>query len=654
MKLPLNANYLQHCFPGYQLDWVVVHETLQLDLGHVQLLRDFSRQWPKQDPLLLLLLLALVDAVNRGSLCLLLDDPRLQQLANRQGMPRDVKAHLNGLMLNQLLLHGEPIIHLQAGRLYFVKYHQQEQELQANLLSLIQHSRVINHPQSAIKAQVSEVVDALPYVLEAQQIQAVLTAILQPFSIISGGPGTGKTTILMSLLKTMLRLGLSAAEVALAAPTGRAANRMTESLRSGFKLQEQDQSMAEIEATTIHRLLGVHPQKPHPRYHHHNHLPFRLIVIDEVSMVDLMLMNHLIRAISLDTRLVFLGDQFQLPSVHSGAMLADLMPPVHTVGLNTAAFISQLKNLWPPGHVMPACHALAETAQLMTDKVTVLKVSKRCQPEIAQLSEAVRQGDVERFFSAPIEALDTKQLSFVQRPINWVHASTGDYAAWSQVLQAWLQQHFLDPNDQGHNYPGLLANLWHVPAHELSQGSPDLQATFALIAAQRILTFMNQGHRGADLINKQWSVWLRKQLQVGGSERVFHGAVIMVLRNDRGLGLFNGDVGVVLETAPEQFSVVFQQGTGYQVYSVHVIPQFSLAFAMTVHKSQGSEFQHVLMPLPEQITHRLLSREIIYTGMTRAKQTVCFYGSEAVMKAGIQRRTKRHSGLAFWYNDANV
>ncbi len=658
MKIQLTAAYLKQAFPAYDLDWGYLLDQLQLDMGHIQLLRDFQRNWPQTDPVLLFCLLSLVDAVNQGSLCLLLDNPRFNQIGQRCGL-QNMAAHLSQLDMTSYELRGESILCLDGHRLYFQKYHQQEQELNHNLLSLIgqNHTRKFSHDQ--IKDATKAVVNSLPYSLESKQIQALLTAVLQPFSIISGGPGTGKTTILLSVLRVLLRLGVAVKDMALAAPTGRAAYRISESLAYGLsecRTDEIDQALLAIEASTIHRLLGVNPQRSQNRFHTNNPLPFKLVVIDEVSMVDLMLMNQLIQAIALDTRIILLGDQFQLPSVNTGAMLADLMPPVGFNRLNTTEFQQDLIQLWPDQTRQPEVLSNTTKPQLMTDKVTVLTVSKRCQPNIAALSGWVRKGRSHEFFhSVPIHqpCRNMGDEPNWQPGVNWIQAPADDFQYWPHICQSWLSHHYFHEEHDDINYGQCLSHLHHLDPKQLKFEPKILNRLFVVINSQRILTLLNHGQQGADFINSNVSSWIKKRLQVTGCKEIFHGALIMVQRNDAALGLYNGDVGVVLETKQDQFHVCFQQGQAFTFYSVHVLPQFKLAFAMTVHKSQGSEFNHVLMPLPAQLDHRMLSREIIYTGMTRAKQTVCFYGSQAAITTGIERQTTRHSGLTFWYNENN-
>ncbi len=655
MKSVATSLYLQHSFAAYDLDWLWLQENLQLDLAYIQLLRDFQANWAEPDPGLLLTLLFLVDAVNQGSLCLLLDDEKLNNQAKSAGL-KDLRAYLESLNLSHFKLASKTILVIDDGRLYFQKHHHQQTLLQQTLSTLITENKSKKFNHKAIRLHVDEVVNSLPYQLESQQIQALLTSVLQPFSIISGGPGTGKTTILLSLLKVLIRLGIPIQQLALAAPTGRAANRMTESIELGLvgsgKIGENSHvNETAVAATTIHRLLGSNPQKVQNRFHAHNFLPYQVVIVDEVSMVDLELMNQLVQAIGPNTRLIFLGDQFQLPSVKSGALLADLMPPVGNEGLNTAEFLNTLVNLWPSRSAPIGAQLTTEKVQLLTDKVTVLKTSKRCQFHIAKLSELVRQGEADMFIGQ-VKLL--KKHQFTTGPqreqihgVSWF-SHVNEQTNYTDLYKAWFLYHYSGQLNDHDGFVDLVQKLRFYQTKEGEILPENLKDIFGLIKSQRILTLTHAGHNGTEYINGLMSGWLKKALQIETRNDCFHGAVIMIQRNDSSLDLYNGDVGLIIEVAANQFQVYFETHDSLKAFSVHLIPDYTLAFSITVHKSQGSEFEHVLIPLSEQLENPLLTREIIYTGMTRAKQSVCICGSQASLERAITRKTTRNSGLRFW------
>ena len=656
----VTAFYLQKAFPGYGLDWSWAADNLQLDLAHVQLLRDFHHHWPAVDEALLCALLCLVDVANRGALCLWIKDPEFHHRASQLGQP-EAQNHLESLPWGDLKLNSRQVVVLVDDRLYFQKHRVYEQQLDQKVRAHLQLNQVETYADEDLQPVINEVVNSLPYPLESQQIQALITALLQPFKVISGGPGTGKTTIVLSLLRALIRLGVSNNEVALAAPTGRAAKRMGESISAGLtglsiKATDADHSIAEIEPTTIHRLLGARPHQEKHRYHANNLLPYRLVVIDEVSMVDLLLMNDLLQAIGPHTRLVLLGDQFQLPSVQSGAVLADLMPPVTMLSLNTQPFLDRVNQLWPANSQPMAEHSPTVDEQLLTNKVTILTVSKRCEPHIAELSEWVRRGDVQPFMSQ-VKSLtidsDQQKVKWPDQGGHWLNSAASGPQFWFECCLSWLNRHWfsntIDKPGMANGAPNMASLLQQLHLVDLTdETKPLLMSLFDLLKVQRILTLTHAGYLGTQAINQFLSKWLRQKLQVSGPTDCFHGAIIMIQRNDATLGLYNGDVGVVLETAPGQYQACFEVSEGLLNLSVHLLPRYQLAYAMTVHKSQGSEFNHVLMPLIDQVDNPLMTREIIYTGMTRAKESVVIYGTEASLQRGIEHKTSRHSGLRFW------
>lgn len=664
MRYQVTAQHLAHIFPDLSLKHERLVNQLNLDLGHLQLLRDGFQAWEQTDQRFWQLLLALVDAVNQGSLCLDLNHPtvkhQLQAVGLTQALELAEAQDWPALQLNQ-----QPVIKLAQGCLYFTKYWQLETQLQQALERLLQQYTGARFTATQVAAAARQVTDELSFEqIENKQVLAIVVSLLQPFSIISGGPGTGKTTIMSSVLRGLMLLGYAAKDVCLAAPTGRAANRMTESLHEVLSQRikapaKTDAALISLEAQTIHRLLGARAQWRGFQYGEHNPLDCKVLVVDEVSMVDVALMRQLLQAIPLDCRVILLGDQFQLPSVDSGAVLADLMPPVGTTGQYSSAMWQDLAKALSPFNCkadLMSALSTVEHAFMLTDHVTVLDVSKRNQIDIAQLSESVRLGDSEAMF---------KQLSLAS--IEASGQGTGDQTLWNQTAQTgvywlpalpeaqawqagylqWIQFHYFKSAIE---FKSTVAELLDFDENTLTAYQSQLDQVFAVINSNRILTLVNESSVGSLHINAQIAEMMKQQLGVGGTENRFHGSVIMLGQNSPSLGLFNGDVAILLAASNGQLRAVVPYKGAYRSHSIHVLPRFTSAYAITVHKSQGSEFKHVLMPLPEDENHRLLSREIIYTGLTRAKQSVGIYAQRSALETAVKRQTTRHSGLRFWYN----
>jgi len=649
MKFVVTAQRLEQVFPGFQLDFEALAETLNLDLGHVQLLKDGFSQWPEAKEMHALVLLCLVHTVNQGSLCLHLADPLLGNLLYEQGLTNTTDDCLNTDWA-AMTIHQQPVLVLHNQCLYWKKYYQAEQQLSADIHRLIKQYSGGRYTAEQIGEVVGRLVDELTFAqVEDKQIQAMAVCLLQPFSIISGGPGTGKTTIMLSVLRGLQALGVPAEDMVLAAPTGRAAYRMTESIRQGVaqdlrQITAADQALCELEATTLHRLLGARVNRGGFRLGAHNHLRCRVLVVDEVSMVDIMMMRQLMSAVPNDCRVILLGDQFQLPSVNAGAVLSDLMPPVEAANRYSQKMyddLNQALSSCPERAQVMSGLNIEPAPQLLTDRVTVLAVSKRCQPAIAAASECVRQGQANAFLKQLNSGQAVKNMG-----VHWLsEAMTTDQ--WRAFYLHWLSGHYRQDNDQ---FKRLLERMDGFDPHHLETHKTTLGALFTCINLSRILTFVNDTELGTRRINEVIVQWMKHWLNEPGMDDRFHGAVVMLQHNNHALNVYNGDVALLLRASGGQLRAVLPQGNGFQSHSVHVLPAFTAAYAMTVHKSQGSEFAHVLIPVPDHPGHRLMCREILYTGMTRAKQSVTLSGSEEALRAATKKQTNRHSGLSFWYN----
>jgi len=330
--------------------------------------------------------------------------------------------------------------------------------------------------------------------------------------------------------------------------------------------------------------------------------------------------------------------------------LADLMPPVGTTDQYSQAMWQNLSvaldNFACKTTLLKQFTAV-DKAFVLTDHVAVLSVSKRNQADIAQLSEWVRQGNSEKVLtSVLIKANDEAD--------KWSHADQSgvyfipalqDNKAWQHGYLNWVKSHYFNPQT---GFKNLLTELIDLDENELSQYQTRLDQVFAVINSNRILTLVNETSVGSLQINAEIVELMKRQLGVSGAQNRFHGSVIMMGQNNGALDLFNGDVAILLATSQGQLRALMPYKGGYRSHSIHVLPRFTSAYAITVHKSQGSEFNHVLMPLPTDLKHRLLSREIIYTGMTRAKQSVGIYAEQTALKTAVNRQTSRHSGLRFW------
>ncbi|WP_434983146.1 exodeoxyribonuclease V subunit alpha [Xanthomonas arboricola] len=486
-----------------------------------------------------------------------------------------------------------------------------------------------------------------------RQAQAAALALRRTLLLVTGGPGTGKTTTIARLL--LLRIAQAhasntpAPRIALAAPTGRAAERMAESLRLAVTRAIAggiDPALADAlpsGASTLHRLLGVIPDSPHFRHHADNPLPLDLIVVDEASMVDLPLMCKLVEAVADGTQLILLGDADQLPSVEAGDVLAAILqaagPGDALQPQDAQALQALLGNA--PGDTTPAA---SHDGGLAGHRVHLLRGYRQAHDfALAPLADAVRAGDA-----------DTALALLRSGELAGVH----------------FHEDGEDPLTLGRD--ALLAH-WRALAD-----AQDPAAALRDAARLRLLTAVRAGPQGARGLNARIEQLLAETgsgaRRLGAASPWFQGRLLLITENSYRHGLFNGDVGICLRSEASPSSgrsdegassgpgqsggtdsraqgplVAWFEGDGDgQVRGFHpaALPAHESAFAMTVHKAQGSEFDTVWLQLPTRDA-RVLSRELLYTGITRARRALHLAGSEAVIRSALARHAARISGLAW-------
>ena len=500
---------------------------------------------------------------------------------------------------------------LEHGMLYLRRYREFERRLAAGLRRIAAAA-----PASGDIAALAPLFDVLfPHARDGdRQARAAAVALLRSLLLVTGGPGTGKTTtitrVLLLLLAQARLAGHAPPRIALAAPTGRAAERMAESLRAATLLLR---ALPGIESTlldampdaasTLHRLLGTRPDSPRFRHDADHPLPFDVLVIDEASMVDLPLMCRLVEAVPEGSRLILLGDRDQLPSVEAGDVLA---------AITDAA---------GEGEALPP--ALAATLLPLLGEVRTQAATGALSGHRVQLQRGYRQA----------AALDLAPLADALR--------SGDGEATLQQLHAGLAGvHF--HADLGDPLAGTTRETLLAPWRALQQLDDPLQA-LQHAARLRLLTALREGPQGAYVLNQ------RIEEALAGMQRdpYFHGRLLLITENSYRHGLFNGDIGVC-QLDPTGVPVAWFAGGGEGVRGFHPasLPAHSGAFAMTVHKAQGSEFDTVWLLLPRHDA-RSLSRELVYTALTRARRELHVCAGETVLRAAVARHATRISGLAW-------
>ncbi|MDN5857594.1 MAG: exodeoxyribonuclease V subunit alpha [Pseudonocardia sp.] len=424
-----------------------------------------------------------------------------------------------------------------------------------------------------------------------RQRQAAAVGVLRRVTVLAGGPGTGKTTTVARLLE-LLADQPSVGRIALAAPTGKAAARLQEAVTDALPARLRDRVP---EAATLHRLLRWHPAQGF-RHHRHHHLPYDVVVVDETSMVSLSMMARLLEAVRPQARIVLVGDPDQLASVEAGAVLGDL---ARAAGSPEPWLDVRLAQLGVPIGV--------------THGVVTLDHVWRFGGAIAAFARAVRDGD-------------------------------GDGAVAVLRESDGQALHLVTPEDDAAALEQVRVDV--VAAGRALTEAADAGAAAAAVAAldaHRVLCAHRRGPYGVSRWTAEIERWLAAEQPHRPRGPWTPGRPVLVTANDYDSGLFNGDTGVVIATADGP-RVAFARGGAPQLYAPARLPEVATVHAMTVHRGQGSQFSGVTVVLPPAQSP-LLTRELLYTAVTRARTSVRIVGTEESVRAAVARPVARASGL---------
>ncbi|MCF8063517.1 MAG: exodeoxyribonuclease V subunit alpha [Deltaproteobacteria bacterium] len=451
---------------------------------------------------------------------------------------------------------------------------------------------------------------------------AACTAFLRRFTVISGGPGTGKTTTVTRILALFHELSGQQGHplrISLAAPTGKAAARLGETVHgAAHELFDPGSGRVEVlsGAATLHRLLGTKKGSPYFRHNAAHRLPLDVLVVDEASMVDLALMAKLVQALPPGARLILLGDRDQLASVEAGAVLGDICGGDREPGFSPS-FRSLLER--ETGERIPEAASPPGEGPVQ-DGVVLLRKSRRFGEKsgLGRLARFINKGDEDGVMAL-------------------LREGAADDVSWSPLpkpgeLAGVLRKSVLDPFAEALNAS--------TPARALER-----------FDRFRILCALREGPYGVTAVNALVERVLAEEDLIRLQGPWYRGRPLLVTRNDYELQLFNGDVGVILPQEGRRELRACFPAPGGALRSIHPLrlPQHETAFAVTVHKSQGSEFEHVLLVLPDRPSP-IMTRELLYTAVTRAKASVEIRAPESIIRAAVSRRTRRSSGLedALW------
>ncbi|AFC56063.1 exodeoxyribonuclease V subunit alpha [Mycobacterium paraintracellulare] len=471
------------------------------------------------------------------------------------------------------LLGPPPVLRFFGDLLYFDRYWLEEEQVCTDLLAL---------SASPVGIESSSYERLFEPGYEEQRAAAEI-AVSQAVTVLTGGPGTGKTTTIARLLALLLehaeRAGMPPPRIALAAPTGKAAARLAEAVAAGAqRLGAADRArLAGLSGTTLHRLLGPRPDTS-VRFKHNraNRLPHDVIVVDETSMVSLTMMARLAEAVRPDSRLILVGDPDQLASVEAGAVLADLVD-----GLSARGDV----------------------------RVAALRTPHRYGTSIGALAEAIRVGDADRV----VELL----------------AAGGEHVEWVDAQR---------PADRLREV--LVAHALRLRSAALLGAADEALAT---LDEHRLLCAHREGPYGATHWNTLVQKWIAEATGQPAWSQWYAGRPLLVTANDYGLRLYNGDTGVAV-TGAEGLRAVIAGASGPLDFATSRLGEVETMHAMTIHKSQGSQADEVTVLIPPEDS-RLLTRELFYTAVTRAQTRVRVVGPEASVRAAIERRAMRATGL---------
>ena len=540
-------------------------------------------------------LVALSESAVSGSSCL--------YIANETStLIKKIAHYLPWLTLNNANPDKNSVVLLDQSHLYLNKYYYAERDIEEGLKALAEKQDPIDDHFILNK------VSALDYMTDAGK-KVILNTLKQNLSVITGGPGTGKTTIVVRVLALLIehysKQGKDNVRIEILAPTGKASARVKESIVKqkkqwladlrGFNVNDI-QAIPEV-SHTVQKFLGINPITRKSRYIKGKKANVDIVIVDEASMLDVMLVRALLAAIRPTTRLILLGDPFQLASVEAGNVLAQIVASSNMQG-----------NEW----LQRSCTELTESHRFKSDSA------------IGQLASATNKGDTQ----AVLALLNDKDLNDVE--IGCVddshEAAVKGYQVYKEVV---------------------LAARKHVQQEDINKALMD--SIFSSFEAWQVFSPFRTGKYGVDGLNTK----IEASLGLANDDEWYFGKPVIVTANDHSLKLYNGDIGICLDT--EGKTVCFpdadisenEDSLGYRFIKTRILPDHQRVYAMTVHKSQGSEYKRCLLVVPEPNDNQknLLTREILYTAITRAEEGFYLFAGESEVSLMVETKTERMSGL---------
>lgn len=614
------------------------------------LVRFFQTKCPEVSAMWLLLCGQVSQALAKGHLCLEREEAERYLQEHGLALPNWPEALGNAAMLvADGVLDERPVVFVK-GALYFRRYFAYQGKIKDYLCQSLSQSQVLRSATSP--EQLGALLDGL-FASTAepdwQRLACAISATSQ-FSIITGGPGTGKTTTVLKLLALLWQLqhakGQPALRLVLAAPTGKAAVRLRSSIKKtlqGLQLPPELKAQLPSDVATVHKLLGARAQSKQYVFHAQNPLPLDVLVVDEASMLDVELFTALLDALPQSARLVLLGDKDQLASVEAGALLGSLcqFASEGRYSLETFSWLQGFSAAKLPNAL------LSLEPELLEQHIGMLRKSYRFSDTsgIAALANAVNAGQLQTL--ASLCANPWPDLQVLMEPSE----------------QA-LEQLVLFGTSK--NQPNPVCSYGFTPYLELVAKGPlnasgelstdEAQETWArevLVAYGRfqLLGAVRQGAFGVVGLNQQVERWLHQAHLIDAQQQWYPGRPVLINQNDYALGLMNGDVGICLRRewqGRQVLAVAFASSEATDAIRWVLpsrLPLHETAYAITVHKSQGSEFDHAVLVMPDQAA-QVLTRELVYTAITRAaKQFTLVCQVPSLLRQAVQTKTSRAGSL---------
>lgn len=556
--------------------------------------------------------------LSEGHICLVLDEIE-KELDELPTVYKFSAKALNNLASDSLVSTSnevkKPFV-LHDGKLYLQRYFNYETVILNKIDAFIKAEKeTIALKFSELESLVGVIKDLFksePQIIN-WQLAAAVNSYINQFSIITGGPGTGKTTTVAKILVLLFNQKPDL-KVGLAAPTGKAAARMAESLKNSAKFLNEDlrSKFNHIQPATIHRLLGYIPHSPYFKHNQDNLLTHDVLIIDEASMIDAALFAKLLMAVGTKTKLILLGDKDQLASVEAGSLFGDLCKAQNQLNTFSQTRLNLINSfISEPSSQIPQ-ENIADTQHPLFEHIVELQYSHRFNSEegIGKFSKAIISNEV------------VVLNSFIKNkfPDERVKVDTDFQDATFFEFAKNYQQYILET---------------------------DIKEALQKLNIARVLCAVKEGEQGVYQTNKKIEYYLNQKGLISNDKEFYENRPIIVTSNNYHLGLFNGDIGIIRYDENQVLKAYFEDSEG-NLKSVlpGLLTQVETVFAMTIHKSQGSEFEQVLILLPKAEEINLLTRELLYTGVTRAKNKVIVQGTESVILQTALVQVKRASGIS--------